>query len=196
MRVSVFGWSVRGINRFDAVRPAPVKPPLHTHALVRFEEEEVDQEMEVSDISTEEWVEVAEGAEMDAAKVLRLEEAYQGRAMFVKVKCKVGEAPSQLSHHPELRFRFPPREGGGSPLIANSVTIRVRKHSQSSQRESSPFNKPLRPKKTPLPVRIAVVASRYVYVAPRASLYRRRPKLLRPSPDTQCRRQRTLTFPP
>ena len=47
-----------------------------------------------------EWPRSGEG------NVLRLEEAYQGRAMFVKVKCLVGDAPSELSHHPELRFRF------------------------------------------------------------------------------------------
>lgn len=60
------------------------------------------------------------------ARELRLDEAYQGRAMFVKVQCKVGEPPSQLSHHPELRFRIPPRAVDGAPLIANGVTIQVR----------------------------------------------------------------------
>ena len=60
-----------------------------------------------------------------AVRMLRLDEAYQGRAMFVKVQCKVGEAPSQLSHHPELRFRFPPRPVDGAPLIANGVSIQV-----------------------------------------------------------------------
>lgn len=64
--------------------------------------------------------------ELSSERVLRLDEAYQGRAMFVKVQCKVGEAPSQLSHHPELRFRFPPRPADGAPLIANSVSIQVR----------------------------------------------------------------------
>ena len=47
--------------------------------------------------------------------------------MFVKVKCLVGDAPSELSHHPELRLRFPPRPGNGAPLIANGVSIQVRK---------------------------------------------------------------------
>lgn len=64
--------------------------------------------------------------EVASDRLLRLDEAYQGRAMFVKVQCKVGEAPSQLSHHPELRFRFPPRAKDGAPLIANSVSIQVR----------------------------------------------------------------------
>ena len=68
-----------------------------------------------------EWPRSGEG------NVLRLEEAYQGRAMFVKVKCLVGDAPSELSHHPELRLRFPPRPGDGAPLIANGVSIQVRK---------------------------------------------------------------------
>ena len=68
-----------------------------------------------------EWPRSGEG------NVLRLEEAYQGRAMFVKVKCLVGDAPSELSHHPELRLRFPPRPGNGAPLIANGVSIQVRK---------------------------------------------------------------------
>ena len=61
--------------------------------------------------------------------VLRLEEAYQGRAMFVKVKCLVGDAPTELAHHPELRHRFPPRPGDGAPLIANGVSIQVRESS-------------------------------------------------------------------
>lgn len=67
-----------------------------------------------------EWPRSGEG------NVLRLEEAYQGRAMFVKVKCLVGDAPSELSHHPELRLRFPPRPGNGAPLIANGVSIQAR----------------------------------------------------------------------
>ena len=67
-----------------------------------------------------EWPRSGEG------NVLRLEEAYQGRAMFVKVKCLVGDAPSELSHHPELRFRFTPRATEGAPLIANSVRFEVR----------------------------------------------------------------------
>ena len=46
--------------------------------------------------------------------------------MFVKVSCKAGETPVELSHHPELRFRFIPREGG-RPLIANAVQFEVRK---------------------------------------------------------------------
>ena len=53
----------------------------------------------------------------------RLEQAYQGRAMFVKVSCKAGEAPVELSHHPELKFRFMPRR---EPLIVNGVRFEVR----------------------------------------------------------------------
>lgn len=59
-------------------------------------------------------------------KVLRLQDAYQGRAMFVKISCKAGEPPVELSHHPELRFRFTPRAKEGAPLIANSVSFEVR----------------------------------------------------------------------
>jgi hypothetical protein len=49
--------------------------------------------------------------------------------MFVKVKCLVGDAPTELAHHPELRLRFPPRPGDGAPLIANGVSIQVRESS-------------------------------------------------------------------
>lgn len=59
-------------------------------------------------------------------RVLLLERAYQGRAMFVKVSCKAGESPVELSHHPELRFRFIPRPHDGAPLIANAVQFEVR----------------------------------------------------------------------
>ena len=59
-------------------------------------------------------------------RVLLLERAYQGRAMFVKVSCKAGEYPVELSHHPELRFRFIPRPHDGAPLIANAVQFEVR----------------------------------------------------------------------
>jgi len=59
-------------------------------------------------------------------RVLMLERAYQGRAMFVKVSCKAGESPVELSHHPELRFRFIPRPHDGAPLIANAVQFEVR----------------------------------------------------------------------
>ena len=55
-----------------------------------------------------------------------MERAYQGRAMFVKVSCKAGESPVELSHHPELRFRFIPRPHDGAPLIANAVQFEVR----------------------------------------------------------------------
>ena len=60
-------------------------------------------------------------------RVLLLERAYQGRAMFVKVSCKAGEYPVELSHHPELRFRFIPRPHDGAPLIANAVQFEVRR---------------------------------------------------------------------
>jgi len=43
--------------------------------------------------------------------------------MFVKVSCKAGEAPVELSHHPELKFRFMPRR---EPLIVNGVRFEVR----------------------------------------------------------------------
>ena len=64
--------------------------------------------------------------EMTDRRVLLLEQAYQGRAMFVKVSCKAGESPVELSHHPELRFRFIPRPHDGAPLIANAVQFEVR----------------------------------------------------------------------
>ena len=60
-----------------------------------------------------------------SSRELRLDHAYQGRAMFIKVSCKAVEPPVELAHHPELRFRFPPIEGG-APLIANSVAFEVR----------------------------------------------------------------------
>ena len=63
---------------------------------------------------------------MTDRRVLLLEQAYQGRAMFVKVSCKAGESPVELSHHPELRFRFIPRPHDGAPLIANAVQFEVR----------------------------------------------------------------------
>ena len=63
--------------------------------------------------------------EMTDRRVLLLEQAYQGRAMFVKVSCKAGESPVELSHHPELRFRFI-RPHDGAPLIANAVQFEVR----------------------------------------------------------------------
>ena len=50
-----------------------------------------------------------------------MEQAYQGRAMFVKVSCKAGESPVELSHHPELWFRLIPRPHDGAPLIANAA---------------------------------------------------------------------------
>ena len=59
-------------------------------------------------------------------RILLLEQAYQGRAMFVKVSCKAGESPVELSHRPELRFRFIPRPHDGAPLIANAVQFEVR----------------------------------------------------------------------
>lgn len=65
--------------------------------------------------------------EAASEKVLRLQDAYQGRAMFVKISCRTGEPPVELSHHPELRFRFTPRAKEGAPLIANSVSFEVRK---------------------------------------------------------------------
>ena len=65
--------------------------------------------------------------EAASEKVLRLQDAYQGRAMFVKISCRTGEPPVELSHHPELRFRFTPRAREGAPLIANSVSFEVRK---------------------------------------------------------------------
>ena len=64
---------------------------------------------------------------MTDRRVLLLEQAYQGRAMFVKVSCKAGESPVELSHHPELRFRFIPRPHDGAPLIANAVQFEVRR---------------------------------------------------------------------
>ena len=64
--------------------------------------------------------------EMTDRRGLPLEQAYQGRAMFVKVSCKAGESPVELSHHPELRFRFIPRPHDGAPLIANAVQFEVR----------------------------------------------------------------------
>ena len=63
---------------------------------------------------------------MTDRRVLLLEQAYQGRAMFVKVSCKAGESPVELSHHPELRFRLIPRPHDGAPLIANAVQFEVR----------------------------------------------------------------------
>jgi hypothetical protein len=74
---------------------------------------------------------------VEATNLLRLDEAYQGRAMFVKVKCVDGEAPSQLSHHPELRFRFPPRVRDEPPVIFNGVSIQVRGFFFRSVREIS-----------------------------------------------------------
>ena len=38
-----------------------------------------------------------------------------GRAMFVKISCRTGEPPVELSHHPELRFRFTPRAKERAP---------------------------------------------------------------------------------
>jgi len=63
--------------------------------------------------------------ELLTERVLRVDEAFCARAIFVKVKCKAGVAPSQLSHHPELRLRFSPRPVDGAPLIANGVSIQV-----------------------------------------------------------------------
>ena len=93
--------------------------------------------------------------------VLRLEEAYQGRAMFVKVKCLVGDAPTELAHHPELRLRFPPRPGDGAPLIANGVSIQVRESSFGDNNQGEKVLFPRAPPSAP-----ARIAARGVRIGP------------------------------
>ena len=66
--------------------------------------------------------------------------------MSVKVKCLVGDAPSELSHHPELRLRFPPRPGNGAPLIANGVSIQVRSSSGITNWGKSNFSRAPQPR--------------------------------------------------